>query len=76
MEKFIIYTVYLKVSVIKSRRLRCEGYAARMKDASTRSASKLLPGKRTRNISLGHCRSDWENNSRTDLKENDLKANV
>jgi hypothetical protein len=55
-----------KVRVIKSRRLRWAGHAARMKEA--RSASNILAGKPIGKRPLGRPRRRWEDNVRMDLK--------
>ena len=52
------------VRVIKSRRLRWEGYIARME-----RKVKILTGKPTENKLLGRPSLRWEDNIRMDLKE-------
>ena len=54
------------VRVIKSRRLRWAGHAARMEKG--RSAFNILTGTPTENIPLGRPRCRWEDNIRMDLK--------
>ena len=54
------------VRVIKSRRLRWEGFVARMEEG--RSDFKILTGKPTGKRPLGKPGSSWEDNNRMDLK--------
>ena len=61
--------------VIKSRKLRWEGYVARMEEG--RSAFKILTGKTgkpTGNRTLGRCRRRWEGNIRMDNEEIGISA--
>ena len=60
------------VWVIKSRRLRWAGHAARMDEG--RSAFKILTGKPTGKRPLGRPRRRWENNIRMDLEEIGINA--
>ena len=60
------------VRVIKSRRLRWAGHAARMKEG--RSAFKILTGKPTGKRTLGRPRNTWEDNIRMDLEEIGINA--
>ena len=60
------------VRVIKSRRLRWAGHAARMEEG--RSAFKLLSGKPTEKRHLGRPRRRWEDNIRMDLEEIGINA--
>ena len=55
------------VRVIKSRRLRWEGYVARMEEG--RNAFKVLAGEPTGNGPLGRPRLRWEDDIKIDLKE-------
>ena len=55
------------VRVIRSRRLRWAGHAARMVEG--RSAFKMLTGKPTGKTPLERPRRRWEDNIRMDLKE-------
>ena len=55
------------VRVIKSRRLRWAGHAARMEEG--RSTFKILTGKPTGKRPLGRPRRSWEDNIRMDLEE-------
>ena len=55
--------------VIKSRRLRWAGHAARMEES--RSALKILTGKHTEKRPLGRPRRRLEDNFRMGLKERD-----
>ena len=60
------------VRVIKSRRLRCAGHVARMKEGS--SAFKILTGKPTGKRPLGRPRRRWEDSIRMDLEEMGINA--
>ena len=60
------------VRVIKSRRLRWTGHAARMEEG--RSAFKILTGKPTGKRPLGRPRRRWEDNIRMDLEELGISA--
>ena len=60
------------VRVIKSRRLRWIGHVARMEES--RSAFKILTGKRTWKRPLGRPRRRWEDNIRMDLEEIHINA--
>ena len=55
------------VRVIKSRRLRWRGYAARMEEG--RSAFKIIIDKSTGNRPLGRPRRRWEDNIRINLEK-------
>ena len=55
------------VRVIKSRRLRWAGHAARMEEG--RSAFKILTGKPTGKRPLGRHRRRWEGNIRMDYMQ-------
>ena len=59
------------VRVIKSRRLRWAEHVARMEES--KSAFKILIGKRAGKRPLGRPRRRWEDNIRMDLKE--IRAN-
>ena len=67
MRNFIVYTIHLIYSEIKSRRLRWPGHLARMEEG--RSAFNILTGKITGNRPLGRPRCRWEVNIRMNLKE-------
>ena len=55
------------VRMIKSRRLRWAGHAARMEEG--RTAFKIKKGKPTGKRPLGRPRRRWEDNIRMDLEE-------
>ena len=69
---FVVYRSPNVVRVIKSRRLRWAGHAARMEEG--RSAFKILIGKRTGKRPLGRPRRRWEDNIRMDLEEIGINA--
>ena len=58
--------------MIKSRRLRWVGHAARKEES--RSAFKTLTGKSTGKRPLGRPRHRWEDNIRMDLEEIGINA--
>ena len=60
------------VRVIKSRRFRWAGHAARVEEG--RSAIKILTGKPTGKRPLGRPRRRWEDNIRMNLEEIDINA--
>jgi hypothetical protein len=60
------------VRVIKSRRLRWTVHVARME--KSRSAFKILTGKRTGKRPLGKPRRRWEDNNIMDLEEIGINA--
>ena len=60
------------VRVIKSRRLRWAGHAARMEEG--RSAFKILTGKHTGKRPLDRPRRRWEDDIRMDLEEIGINA--
>ena len=66
-----VNTAYI-VRVIKSRRLRWVGHAARMEEGG--SASKILTGKPSGERPLGRPRRRWEDNIRMDLEEIGINA--
>jgi hypothetical protein len=55
------------IRVIKSRRMRCEGHAARM--GERRGAYRVFVGKPNGKRPLGRPRSKWEDNIKVDLQE-------
>ena len=68
MRNFIVCNIHLNiVRVIKSRRLRWAGQAARMEEG--KSALKILTGTHTRKRPLGRPRRRWGDNIRIDFKE-------
>ena len=66
MRNYIVCTVQLIIRVIKSRRLRWAGHAARNEDDM--SSFKLLTGKPTEKRPLGRPNPRWEDIVRMDLK--------
>ena len=66
MRNSIVYTVLLRVMMIKCRRLRWAGRVARIKVG--RSAFKILTDKLTGNRYLGRPWRRWKDNIRMDLK--------
>ena len=67
MRHFIVCTVHLKQSVVKSRRIRWTGHIARMEEG--RSSFKILTGKPTEKRLLGRPRRTWEDIITKDHKD-------
>jgi hypothetical protein len=55
------------IRVIKSKRMRCEGHVARMREM--RNAYKILVGKREGKRPLGRPRRKWGDNIRMDVRD-------